>query len=213
MADKRAGAYGKSGGDTDFRKTWDKEEWAQRARDHEAKEKEESKARYEAKLQGKKYHRRASTPPDARETSARQQRIDVASMIGKSQLVPAGSGVGKKGRSAGFYCPDCDITLRNNHELIEHQNSTQHLRATGQTGQVSRSTVEQVHDRLCWLKRKREDEMRDVVVDLDLRLESRREEEEREREEKRRKRNEKRRKTKDGQGVPEVKMENDGIIC
>jgi U4/U6.U5 tri-snRNP component SNU23 len=84
MADKR-------GGDTDFRRTFNKEEAAARGAERERKEREEGKARYEAKLEGKKYHRRASTPPDARETEARSQRLDVASMIGKTMLVSFGA--------------------------------------------------------------------------------------------------------------------------
>ena len=67
MADRK-GAYGAAAGDTDFRKTWDKEEYAARAVQRDAKIKEEGKARYEAALAGKKYVRRASTPPDAKDT-------------------------------------------------------------------------------------------------------------------------------------------------
>lgn len=80
MADKK-------GGDTDFRRKFNRDEAAARGAERERREKEEGKARYEAKLEGKKYHRRASTPPDARETEARTQRLDVASMIGKTMLV------------------------------------------------------------------------------------------------------------------------------
>jgi hypothetical protein len=75
------------GGDTDFRRTFNREDAAARGAERERKEREEGKARYEAKLEGKKYHRRASTPPDARETEARSARLDVASMIGKTMLV------------------------------------------------------------------------------------------------------------------------------
>ena len=61
----KAGAYGtKGGGDTDFRKTWDRDEMAQRAKDREAKDREEGKERYEAKLAGKTYRLRASTSLD-----------------------------------------------------------------------------------------------------------------------------------------------------
>jgi hypothetical protein len=77
----------KKGGDTDFRRTFNREEAAARGAERERREREEGKARYEAKLEGKKYHRRASTPPDARETEARSARLDVASMIGKTMLV------------------------------------------------------------------------------------------------------------------------------
>ncbi|KAF2142997.1 uncharacterized protein K452DRAFT_286630 [Aplosporella prunicola CBS 121167] len=210
---KDGGAYGAASSDTSFRKTWDRAEYAQRAADHDAKTKEEGKARYEAALAGKKYVRRASTPPDARETEARKSRLDVGSMVGKTQLVPAGSAVGKRGRGAGFYCENCDLTFKDNLQYVEHLNSKQHLVNTGQTGEVRRATVEEVRDRLAWLKRKRDEEKRDEVVDLGQRLEVAKEKEDREREEKRRKRNEKRRKTKDGMGVPQVEVENDGIIC
>ncbi|PSK54767.1 U4/U6.U5 small nuclear ribonucleoprotein component snu23 [Elsinoe australis] len=211
MADKK-GAYGTSGGDTDFRRTWDKDEYTAKAAAREAKTKEEGKARYEAALAGKKYIRRASTPPDAKETEARKSRLDVSAQIGKTMLVPAGSAVGKRGKGAGFYCEACDLTFKDNLQFVEHLNSKQHLVATGQTGEVRRATVEEVRDRLLWLKRKREEERLRETVDLGTRLEVAKEEEERLREEKRRKRNEKRRKTKDGKGLEEVKVEDDGII-
>src|SRR4051812_32911730 len=88
MADGKKPTAGS--GDTDFRKTWDRSEYAARAADHENKQKEESKARYEAKLAGKKYHRRASTPPDARDTGARTSRLNDGDQVGKTMLVPAG---------------------------------------------------------------------------------------------------------------------------
>jgi U4/U6.U5 tri-snRNP component SNU23 len=209
MADKKKETAGS--GDTDFRKTWDKQEYADRAKAHEAERKEESKARYEAKLAGKKYHRRASTPPDARDTSARTSRLNVGDLVGKTMLVPAGAAIGKRGRGAGFYCEACDLTFKDNMQLVEHYNSKQHLMATGETGEVKVATLEEVRERLRWLKRKREEDKKEDVVNLEEKLEVIREREEREREEKRRKRNEKRRKTKDGLGV-KVEDVGDGVI-
>ncbi|KAF2493215.1 hypothetical protein BU16DRAFT_489674 [Lophium mytilinum] len=217
MSSSKQGAYGAAGGapggDTSFRKTWDKDEYSAKGRDRDAKDREEGKARYEAHLAGKKYHRRASTPPDARDTEARAGRLDVASMVGKTTLVPAGSAVGKRGKGAGFYCEACDLTFKDNLQYVEHLNSKQHLVNTGQTGEVKRASVEEVHQRLLWLKRKREEESTEQVIDLEARLEVSKEREDKEREEKRRKRNEKRRKTKDGMGHVEIKVENDGVIC
>ncbi|GAM89820.1 hypothetical protein ANO11243_078590 [Dothideomycetidae sp. 11243] len=214
MADKK-GAYGggTGGGDTDFRRTWDREEYAAKAAAREKKTKEEGKARYEAALAGKKYIRRASTPPDAKDTEARKARLDVSAQIGKTMLVPAGSAVGKRGKGAGFYCDACDLTFKDNLQFVEHLNSKQHLVATGQTGEVRRATVQDVRDRLEYLKRKRDDEKARDTVDLATRLDVAREQDEAERAEKRRKRNEKRRKTKDGQGHVKVEVDNDGIIC
>lgn len=214
MSGKKPGAYGANhASDTSFRKTWDRDEYAAKARQHDEKQKEEGRARYEAKLQGKKYVRRASTPPDAKETEARKSRLDVGAMVGKTMLVPAGAATGKRGRGAGFYCDACDLTFKDNLQLVEHLNSKQHLVATGESGEVKKATVEEVRERLAWLNRKREDEKNDEVVDLGARLEQAREKEQREREEKRRKRNEKRRKTAGGVGVKTEYDPSEGVIA
>lgn len=211
---ERKGAYGASaGGDTAFRRTWDREEYAAKAAEREKKIREEGKARHEAAVAGKTYIRRASTPPDARDTEARKARLNLADQVGKTQLVPAGAGQGKRGKGAGFYCEACDLTFKDNLQWIEHLNSKQHLSNTGESGEVKRATLEDVKERLEHLKRRREDEKAREVVDLSARIEVAKEQEEKEREEKRRKRNEKRRKTKDGMGLPDVTMENDGVIC
>ena len=211
---KKANAYNSTTSDTSFRKTWDRAEYAVKAEAREAKEKEEGKARYEAKLAGKKYIPRASTPPDAKEAQSRSSRLDVARNVGKITLVPAGAATGKRGKGAGFYCEDCDLTFKDNLQFVDHLNSRQHLVTVGQSGEVSRAGVEEVRERLAWLKRKKEEEKLTDVVDLRARLEVRVEEEERKREEKRRKRREKRRKTEGGVGVKrEESVEGDGIIC
>lgn len=191
----RKSAYGTPASDTDFRKTWDREEYARKAAEEEAKAKAEAKARYEAKLLGKKWH----APVDyssLEQTNARAQRLDVASMIGKTTIVPAGAAVGKRGRGAGFYCPDCDLTFKDNIQLVEHLNSKQHLFATGQSGEVKRANLEEVRNRLRWLahkKRQEEEEERKAWnLDVGARLKDREEQEAREREERRRKRREKR---------------------
>ncbi|GIK04681.1 hypothetical protein Aspvir_008769 [Aspergillus viridinutans] len=208
MSGKGNTAYGAPSSDTAFRKTWDREEYAKKAADEEAKRKEEGKARYEAKLLGKKWH----APVDystLEATTSRRQRLDVASMVGKTTIVPAGSAVGKRGRGAGFYCSDCDLTFKDNLQLVEHLNSKQHLIATGQSGEVVRASLEDVRQRLRFLahqKRVREEEERRAwQLDLGERLKEREEQEAKEREEKRRKRNEKRRKN----GENGIKQEED----
>jgi U4/U6.U5 tri-snRNP component SNU23 len=194
-------ATGAPSSDTAFRKTWDRDEYTKKAADEEAKRKAEGKARYEAKLLGKKYH----APVDygsLSATTARQERLKVDSMVGKTTIVPAGAALGKRGRGAGFYCDDCDLTFKDNIQLVEHFNSKQHLIATGQSGEVARASVEDVRMRLRMLahrKRVREDEERRAwQLDLGERLREREEIEAKEREERRRKRNEKRRKGGDG---------------
>ncbi|KAJ8093617.1 U4/U6.U5 snRNP associated protein [Marasmius tenuissimus] len=53
MADK-GGAYGTKAGDTDFRKKWDKKEYAERARKRDQEEKECMQENEERLKQGKK---------------------------------------------------------------------------------------------------------------------------------------------------------------
>lgn len=137
----------------------------------------------------------------------------MADQVGKTQLVPAGATQGKRGKGAGFYCDACDLTYKDNLQFVEHLNSKQHLVNTGESGEVRRATLDEVKERFDYLKRKRADEKAREVVDFSARIEVAKEQEEKEREEKRRKRNEKRRKTKDGMGVQDVKLEDDGVIC
>ena len=131
--------------------------------------------------------------------------------------MPAGSAVGKRGKGAGFYCAECDLTYKDNLQFVDHLNSRQHLVAVGETGEVRRVGVQEVRERLAWLGRRREEERRrgeGEGVDLKRRLEVRGEEDEREREERRRKRRERRRKTEGGVGVKrEESVEGEGIIC
>lgn len=200
--------------DTSFRKTWDRAEYAAKASIREAAEKEESKARYEAKLEGRKYNPRP-TPIDAKETSSRASRLDVTQNLGKTTLIPAGAATGKRGRGAGQYCPDCDLTFKDSLQWVDHLNSRQHLDNVGESGEVKKATLEEVRARLAWLAEKKRQEAAgaESVVDLQKRLGIRKEEEEAEREEKRRKRREKRRKTEGGVGVKQEEVEGNGIIC
>ncbi|KAH9236525.1 hypothetical protein K456DRAFT_1831293 [Colletotrichum gloeosporioides 23] len=188
MADKNGSAYGAPAGDTDFRKTWDLDEYAAKAKDREAKEKEESKARYEAKLAGKKYHK----PLTGNETmtSARRSVLDLSAQVGKTQLVPAGAGVGKRGRGAGFYCEACDLTFKDNKQFVEHLNTPQHLANTGQTTEVRRATAEEVRERIEMLWQRKVDFEKEKATSLEERLALREEESLKEAEERRRKRKE-----------------------
>ncbi len=174
------GAYETTASDTDFRKKYDRAEYAQRAAEREAKEKEESKLRYEAKLQGKKYY----APLTGAETltQARESRLDVSSNVGKVVLMPAGAATGKRGRGAGFYCADCDLTFKDNLQWVEHENSMQHLRAIGQTGEVKRASVDEVRERITRIWERIVEEKNGDVKTLGERLELRKEEDEKERE-------------------------------
>jgi len=84
----------------------------------------------------------------------------------------------------------CDLTFKDNLQWVEHENSMQHLRAIGQTGEVKRASAEEVHERIRILWERITEEQKGDAKTLGERLEVRREEEEKEREERRRKRKE-----------------------
>lgn len=185
---KNGSAYGAPAGDTDFRKTYDLDEYAAKAKEREAQEKEERKARYEAKMAGKKYH--APMTGDETYTSARRKIIDHTAQVGKTQIVAGGAGVGKRGRSAGFYCEACDLTFKDNLQYIEHLNTLDHLRRSGETNEVKRATAEEVHERIASHVRRIANLEKEKATSLEERLDLRREEDAKEAEEKRAKRRE-----------------------
>ncbi|CAN8102624.1 unnamed protein product [Discula destructiva] len=174
--------------DTSFRKTRDASEYAAKAALRDDAEREEKKARYEAKLAGKKYYK----PLDGTETltEARRQVLDLSARVGKTQLVAAGAGVGKRGRGAGFYCESCELTFKDNLQWVEHINSAQHLRAIGQTAEVRAASAEEVHARIEALWERDQALEREKVTGLQERIKIHEEDAEQEREVKRVKRRE-----------------------
>ena len=196
MAERKS-AYGAPASDTDFRRTWDREEYAAKAKVEDDKRKDENKARYEAKLEGKKWHKHVDMS-ELDSTSARGSRLDVASMVGKTTMIPANAGVGKRGKGAGFYCEACDLTYKDNVQYIEHLNSKQHLINTGQSGEVKRATLLDVRNRIEMLKEKKwqreEEEKKLGELDINARIKRAEDVDAAEREAKRQARNLKRRK-------------------
>lgn len=142
-------------------------------------------------------------------TSARARRLDVAAHVGKTTIIPSGGtgaaiGGSKRGRGPGFYCDACDLTFKDNVQLVEHLNSRSHLARTGQSGRVAAASVDDVRERLRALAARQRaraaEEAREGELDLGARLRVRAEQEAREREDRRRRRNEKRRKNKGSGG-------------
>jgi len=188
MSGAKGSAYGTPASDTSFRKNWDLDEYAAKAKTREAAEKEEAKARYEAKLAGKKYYKPLTG--EETHTAARRNVLDLSANVGKTVLVPAGAGVGKRGRGAGFYCAACDLTFKDNIQWVEHANSMQHLRNIGETGEVKKASAADVHARIEVLWERLQEQKRAATTTLKERLELREEEEAKEREARRVKRNE-----------------------
>jgi len=118
-------------------------------------------------------------------TTARRGILDLSSQIGKTQLVPAGAGVGRRGRGAGIYCDACDLTFKDNIQWVEHINSTQHLVRTGQSAQVQRATADEVRARIDFWVEKLEQDKDTQTTNLEERLKIREREREQEAEERR----------------------------
>jgi len=152
----------------------------------DAKDREEARARYEAKLAGKKYYKQATG--DESFVSARRAALHVTSQIGKVQLVDPSAGQGKRGRGAGFYCESCDLTFKDNKQLVDHLNTQQHLLAIGHTGKVQRATVEEVRARIMWHVDRQKEIAAEKMMTVDDRVEASARVLEREREEKKTKR-------------------------
>ncbi|KAF2966126.1 hypothetical protein GQX73_g7448 [Xylaria multiplex] len=202
----KGSAYGTPATDTSFRRTYDLDEYAEKARVREGAEREEAKARYEAKLAGKKYYKPMTG--DETHTHARRAVLDLEANVGKTVLVPAGAGQGKRGRGAGFYCAACDLTFKDNIQWIEHINSMQHLRSIGETGEVQKASAEDVRRRIDEVWERLQEQKRAATTTLKERLEIRGEEEAKEKEARRVKRLEDlARKRADKEASEKVKVE------
>jgi len=102
------------------------------------------------------------------------------------------------------------LTLKDNLQWLDHENSMQHLRNIGQTGEVARASAEDVHERIQRLWDRLQDEKKEDVRTLGERLEMRREEEEKEREERRKKRKEVAERKKEEKETEKIKLESYG---
>ncbi|CCG81988.1 Putative uncharacterized protein [Taphrina deformans PYCC 5710] len=193
------------GGDTDFRRKWDREEYAQLASEREAREKAEAKARYEAKMSGKKVKSDDTPNPDAKAITARKAQ-DWSEVVNKTYLVPFGASVGRRGKGAGFYCEACDETYKDNNSWIDHINSRQHLKKTGQTFDQEKSTLDECVARLEMLKERKRQQEKQVVYDINDSVAARTAKDEAERAAKKAKRKENKEKGKEAH----IKNENGG---
>ena len=131
----------KSGVDNTSRRTWDKEEFRQKAneRDRNEKANEAFDARKRKRLERDPLHNGVIV--ERSELQQRNFQIDLASRLGKTQVVGANTPLNQQ---AGYYCAVCDCVLRDSMSYLDHINGKWHNRALGMTMRVEKSTVEQV---------------------------------------------------------------------
>ncbi|ORX62183.1 hypothetical protein DM01DRAFT_1380010 [Hesseltinella vesiculosa] len=138
--------------DTDFRRKWDREEYAERARKREERE------RFEAMNADRK--KRGLAPlkdknePEQEKTllTHRESKISFDHKVGKVEIV---KDAGEKRNQPGFYCELCDSVFKDSKGYLDHVNSRKHQSKLGVAMKVERSTADQVKDRLAELKRKK----------------------------------------------------------
>ncbi|KAG6880204.1 hypothetical protein C0992_003868 [Termitomyces sp. T32_za158] len=157
--------------DTDFRKKWDKEEYAERARKKDQDEKERMQENEERLKQGKKPRkgpRRDDLPKPTELMKQREGSLELEKNLGKTMVVqnPGGRGPGQP----GFYCEACNRTYKDSVGYLDHLNSRAHLRVLGQTTKIARSTLAQVQARIALLREKTKAATTAKAYDFDQRL-------------------------------------------
>ncbi|KAG8213618.1 hypothetical protein J3R82DRAFT_10303 [Butyriboletus roseoflavus] len=169
MADK-SGAYAAKAGDTDFRKKWDKQEYAERAQKKDDEERERMQENEERMKQGKapRKGRKEDIPKPTELMKRREQSLELDKNLGKTMVVqhPGGRGPGQP----GFYCETCSRTYKDTTGYLDHINGRSHLRKLGQTTRVERSTLEQVRARIAFLREKTKEASAAKSFDFDKRL-------------------------------------------
>jgi len=153
MADN-GGAYGTKAADTDFRKKWDKEEYAEKARKKDLEEKERMQENEERMKQGvlrlwsvldehitnfilslgkrPRKSKKDDLPKPTELMRAREGPLELDKNLNKTMVVqnPGGKGPGQP----GFYCETCSRTYKDSTSYLDHINSR------ARTSNLSRSS-------------------------------------------------------------------------
>ncbi|KZT08393.1 uncharacterized protein LAESUDRAFT_649192 [Laetiporus sulphureus 93-53] len=166
----KGGAYATRASDTDFRKKWDKEEYAEKARQRDQEEKERMQENEERIKQGKKPRRgrKEDLPKPTELMKRREASLELEKNLNKTIVV---QNAGTRGPGVpGFYCEVCNRTYKDSAGYLDHINGRAHLRALGQTTRIERSTVEQVRARIAYLREKTREASSAKSYDFEKRL-------------------------------------------
>ncbi|KAK9838096.1 hypothetical protein WJX81_001145 [Elliptochloris bilobata] len=179
--------------DNTFRRTWDKDDFEEKAAEREKVAKADEESALDAKRR-KRLERDPLHQGIIVERATLKQRdfsLNLTGRLGKSQVVTNSTPLNQQ---AGYYCSVCDCILRDSASYLDHINGKYHNRALGMSMRVERSTADDVRKRFEALKEKKyQAEPLDTVADgFDRRVLERQEEEERQREERRERKRERR---------------------
>eukprot|EP00889_Picochlorum_renovo_P005336 jgi/Picre1/32366/NNA_007712.t1 len=143
MPDKK----GASGVDNTHRKTWDRVDFHQKAKDRAIREKELE----ETQLDARKRKRLERDPlhlgliVERGKLKPREREIDLTSRLNRSHVQSLTSPSTQQG---GYHCDICDCTFQDSLAYLDHLNGKYHNRALGMSMEVKRSTADEVRKRL-----------------------------------------------------------------
>ncbi|CAO3651331.1 unnamed protein product [Cunninghamella echinulata] len=192
-------AYGNARAkDTNFRRTWDKKEYAEKAAKREAKERldainAERKKKGLPPLKDKQQEEEDKNKPPKITLKHREEKVNLDANLGKIQIVSGGS---ENRNQPGYYCELCDSVFKDSKGYMDNLNGKKHQAKLGVSMKVERAAVSSVFERLEQLKRKKNDPKENQEYDLKTRVDELKQQEhdekERRKELKRRKKEEKR---------------------
>ncbi|WVQ78912.1 hypothetical protein IAT38_001003 [Cryptococcus sp. DSM 104549] len=137
------------------RPSWNKEEWAAKAKEKDEEGYKRAKEAEDALAQGKAPPRRNAQyddlPKPTKALQAREEDLGLNKNLNKTMLVQT-STTGKGPRGAGFYCELCNRTFKDSLSYLDHVNGKLHLMKLGQTTFVERSTLSQVRAKIASLR-------------------------------------------------------------
>ncbi|CEP12502.1 hypothetical protein [Parasitella parasitica] len=168
--------------DTDFRRTWNKEEYAAKAKARENRDRlaEKNDERKKLGLPPLKPRREFEDNSSKEALKAREEKVDIEANVGKIQVVQAAD----SRKQPGFYCKACDITIKDSVTWIDHLNGRKHLNNIGVSSKVEKADLNSVKERLAMLKRKKENPQKEEY-NLDDRLAAIKQQEDEERQKRR----------------------------
>ncbi|CAG8557183.1 10379_t:CDS:2 [Paraglomus occultum] len=151
---RTGGVYGGSTSTPQFRRTWDRDEYAAKARER-ARREAQAESDEERKRKGLKPKPRAPSPDSQPKEflRARSEKVVLDANLNRTQVVQSTS---ITSRQPGYYCQVCDCVVKDSVNYLDHINGKKHQRALGMSMKVERSTIDQVRSKLANLKAKKE---------------------------------------------------------
>jgi len=179
-------AYGGPKATETFRKTWDRQEYKEKAKEKDEEARKRAEEAEEYLKQGKKppRKRRDDLPKPTELLKAREGPLELDKNQGKTIVATAAQG----SRGPGYYCDVCNRTYKDSIGYLDHINGRSHLRHLGQTTRVARSTLDQVRAKIAALREATADKTKAKKYDFELRLKQIREAEQKSKDERKAKR-------------------------